>query len=92
METEPDTDVPSEADTGNLAQDSATVSSELSSLEDLVKETPQPKKKLRSDGQLVPDNIAVSYPRRTGMTATNHMKTHADKKKLTGKELGAKTM
>ena len=92
METEPDTDVPSEAATGNLARDSATVSSELSSLEDPVEETPRPKKKLRSDGQLVPDNIAVSHPRRTGATATNHMKTHADKKKLTGKELGAKTM
>ena len=74
-----------------MDRESAAVSSKLSSLDDPVEETPRPKKKLRSDGQPVADNIAISHPCRTGATATNDMKTDADKK-LTRKELDAKTM
>ena len=69
-ETEPETDIPSDAPTGNLDGGSAAVSSDLSSIEDVVEATPRPKKKSRPDNNVVPVKAPVNQVRR-GTTATN---------------------
>ena len=70
MESEPETDIPSDAPTGNLDGGSAAVSSELSEIEDVVEATPRPRKKSRPDNKVVPAKAPVSQVRR-GTTATN---------------------
>ena len=71
-ETEPETDILSDALTGNLDGGSAAVSSDLSSIEDVVEATPRPKKKSRpdNDSNVVPAKAPVSQVRRV-TTATN---------------------